>query len=111
MATPGWYPDPAGRPGASRYWDGQAWGSEVTDRPHAERPYADAPATAPAAAPTAFQSYERDPAQPTWAPAPQQPSGPPGQRPGAGTVVGLLLLGLLATIMVGVVTFFVVRSF
>ncbi|MDO9494328.1 MAG: DUF2510 domain-containing protein, partial [Nocardioides sp.] len=38
MATPGWYPDPAGQPGAFRYWDGQAWGADVTDNPHAAAP-------------------------------------------------------------------------
>ena len=38
MATPGWYPDPAGRPGAFRYWDGEAWGSEATDNPYAAPP-------------------------------------------------------------------------
>ncbi|WP_340539181.1 DUF2510 domain-containing protein [Nocardioides sp. GXZ039] len=31
MATPGWYPDPAGQQGAFRYWDGSAWGDELRD--------------------------------------------------------------------------------
>lgn len=33
MSTPGWYPDPGGRPGAYRYWDGQAWSGQTTTRP------------------------------------------------------------------------------
>ncbi|RMB61933.1 DUF2510 domain-containing protein [Tessaracoccus antarcticus] len=30
MADAGWYPDPEGRPGHVRYWDGQAWVGEST---------------------------------------------------------------------------------
>ncbi|HEY5979950.1 MAG TPA: DUF2510 domain-containing protein [Microlunatus sp.] len=37
-APPGWYPDPAGAPDRYRYWDGQAWGAAVTDRPDAGPP-------------------------------------------------------------------------
>lgn len=33
MSTPGWYPDPGGRPGAYRYWDGRAWSDQTTTRP------------------------------------------------------------------------------
>ncbi|MFC7626025.1 DUF2510 domain-containing protein [Microlunatus sp. GCM10028923] len=33
MSTPGWYPDPGGRPGAYRYWDGHAWSGQTTTRP------------------------------------------------------------------------------
>lgn len=99
MATPGWYPDPAGRPGAYRFWDGQAWGSDVTDNPfggsQATTPGPVAPANPfdPMDAPTAppgsqseqtsvtptYQSYDRgygqqpDPRQ-GWAPTPSQSS-------------------------------------
>lgn len=30
MSEPGWYPDPGGRPGHYRFWDGQAWGLSTT---------------------------------------------------------------------------------
>lgn len=33
MASPGWYPDPAGTPNRFRYWDGRAWSSDTTDNP------------------------------------------------------------------------------
>ncbi len=33
MSTPGWYPDPGGRPGHFRLWDGQAWGLSTTSEP------------------------------------------------------------------------------
>ena len=29
MSEPGWYPDPAGRPGHVRYWDGRGWSSST----------------------------------------------------------------------------------
>lgn len=37
-APPGWYPDPAGAPGRFRFWDGQTWGPDTTDRPDAALP-------------------------------------------------------------------------
>lgn len=30
---PGWYPDPAGRPGHFRYWDGSSWSQQTTTTP------------------------------------------------------------------------------
>lgn len=33
MSTPGWYPDPGGRPGHYRLWDGQGWGLSTTPDP------------------------------------------------------------------------------
>jgi len=30
VSEPGWYPDPGGRPGHYRFWDGQAWGLSTT---------------------------------------------------------------------------------
>ena len=31
MTSPGWYPDPAKAPGRLRYWDGNAWTTQVRD--------------------------------------------------------------------------------
>lgn len=48
MSEPGWYPDPGGRPGHYRYWDGQAWAPTTsTTLPGAASPSAPGPATAP----------------------------------------------------------------
>lgn len=33
MSTPGWYPDPGGRAGHFRLWDGQSWGLSTTTDP------------------------------------------------------------------------------
>jgi hypothetical protein len=33
VSTPGWYPDPAGRPGHYRLWDGQGWGLSTSPDP------------------------------------------------------------------------------
>lgn len=33
MSLPGWYPDPAGTPNRFRYWDGQVWSTDTTDKP------------------------------------------------------------------------------
>lgn len=33
VSTPGWYPDPGGRPGHYRLWDGQGWGATTTADP------------------------------------------------------------------------------
>ena len=38
MPSPGWYPDPAGRPGHIRYWDGQAWSSATSAQPEPAGP-------------------------------------------------------------------------
>lgn len=37
-AGPGWYPDPAGRAGSFRYWDGQAWSAATHPTPYAPPP-------------------------------------------------------------------------
>ena len=29
MSSPGWYPDPGGKPNTQRYWDGQQWGKNT----------------------------------------------------------------------------------
>lgn len=50
MSAPaGWYPDPDGRPGHFRFWDGRAWSSELSSDPAAEPPGQRVPA-APAGA-------------------------------------------------------------
>ncbi len=161
MATPGWYPDPAGRPGAFRYWDGQSWGSDTTDNPYAAPPGSGPDTTGPVAPPNPFdtptvlpgstppssptpptyQSYgggagqqypgqqypgqqypgQQYPAQPGWASQPGQPGQPgwggaqppvpPGQgKGGAGRTVGLVVGAVVLTLLLGVATFFVVRS-
>jgi hypothetical protein len=33
VSTYGWYPDPGGRPGQFRYWDGTSWSEELTRDP------------------------------------------------------------------------------
>ena len=112
MATPGWYPDPAGRPGAFRYWDGQGWGAEATEHPYG------APPAAPGAA--AYQSYATHPAATYppqgsqgqghapqgWSPAPEPG---PGAGPGRGRAVWLVLLAVVLTLALGAATFLVVR--
>lgn len=48
MSEPGWYPDPGGRAGHYRYWDGQAWAPTTSSTlPGSAPPPAPAPATAP----------------------------------------------------------------
>jgi hypothetical protein len=36
--TPGWYPDPGGRPDRYRYWDGTTWSAETTGDPRRAAP-------------------------------------------------------------------------
>jgi len=33
MSSVGWYPDPGGKPGRYRYWDGESWSDALTDDP------------------------------------------------------------------------------
>ncbi|WP_148616206.1 DUF2510 domain-containing protein [Nocardioides rubriscoriae] len=129
MATPGWYPDPAGRPGAFRFWDGQTWGSDTTDNPYAAAPgSAPAPAVPPAPAnpfdTPSYQSYAaypgqqqpsqhpgQYPAQPGWGvqTAAGAPAAPAGPRSTARTL-GIVALAVVMTVLVGVITFFVARA-
>ncbi|MCW2814915.1 MAG: hypothetical protein JWN84_2370 [Nocardioides sp.] len=129
MPIAGWYPDPAGRPGAFRFWDGASWTADLTDNPYAappggdgqSRPSGPGPSPVPAptnpfessSGPTGFQSCETGPAQQTRAPQPpQQHPQHPQQRgtSSTGRTLGLLLLAVLATLLVGVITFFIVRG-
>lgn len=103
MATPGWYPDPAGRPGAFRYWDGQTWGADLS-----EHPYAAPPGGVPAPTAGGFQSSEIDlrmqPGAYGAAPAP----GPTG--PTTAQLWLLLLATVVATLVVGILTFLAVGA-
>lgn len=147
MATPGWYPDPAGRPGAFRYWDGADWASDTSQQPYAapqvsrfDEPTtppdesdgsdaSDSSPSTPSSSMPVFESYETHPpayppqapaapaapppAAPAYAPTHAQPSTPPprGHESGDGTgrTLGLVLLAVLATLLLGVATFLVVR--
>lgn len=52
MSSPGWYPDPGGVPNLYRYWDGQAWTSQLTSQPGGPSPAPSGRAGQPGAAPT-----------------------------------------------------------
>jgi hypothetical protein len=99
VATPGWYPDPSGTPGAFRYFDGQSWSEQTSDTPYAAPPGGDVPSPAnPFDQPTVFPSPGSGPAPPPPPPPPSsaadvtsvagtfQPYGqvPPGQPPQQG---------------------------
>lgn len=103
MATPGWYPDPAGRPGHFRFWDGDRWGDDTSDDPYAE---GQAPRSAPD--PDAAPSTP----QPVAPPPPPGPPGLPGPAldvPAPRPLLTFVLLTALVTVLVGVVTYLVVR--
>lgn len=120
MASPGWYPDPAGQPGAFRFWDGGAWSAELSDTPYAPAPgQAPAPPPPPPGPPAdafGYQSYAGAPTQSDWGPTPGAPSQPQQFPPappaasssGRGWVVALV--ALVAAIALGVATFFVVEA-
>jgi hypothetical protein len=79
---PGWYPDPDGRPGLVRWWDGAAWSEVAT----------------PAGPGVAVRSSSLL-APPAPVPAPESPGEPPsdgGLR--TGWVVGIALLVLVAVV-------------
>lgn len=58
MASPGWYPDPAGRSGHFRYWDGTNWAGQTTTNPQQPPPGAVGPPLA-AGRPAAGQNRPR----------------------------------------------------
>ncbi|MBS43708.1 MAG: hypothetical protein CMH83_11225 [Nocardioides sp.] len=92
MATPGWYPDPAGQPGAFRFWDGSTWTDDLADHPYGPPPggASTPPPPPPPGAPGGGYAggwQDGGSAQaPTWqggswSSQPGQP-GQPGQQPG-----------------------------
>ena len=98
-AVPGWYPDPAGRPGGYRYWDGKNWSAATTTNPAAAPP------------PTlAFGARGSTPAG--RLPAEQQLVQPGAARRGprrknsAGWMVG----GVAALVALTVIAVFIVRG-
>lgn len=125
MASPGWYPDPAGQPGAFRFWDGGAWSSELTDNPYAPPPGQAAPSPPPPPPPAyptvpgGYQSYAGSGAAPGagpapggWPSAPQQPAyqPTPTQPSSSGRGLVIALVAIVAVIALGVGTFFVVEA-
>ena len=48
MSAPGWYPDPGGRPGQFRFWDGRVWSAATTADPRTP-PRVPSPPVPPAA--------------------------------------------------------------
>ncbi|WP_134767847.1 DUF2510 domain-containing protein [Nocardioides sp. 1609] len=81
MATPGWYPDPAGQAGKFRYWDGSAWGDDLRDNPQGAAPgSSDGGPGQPPATPPQGSRFE----EPTQYPGSSAPPGsqPGGQQPG-----------------------------
>lgn len=108
MTAPGWYPDPAGTPGAYRYWDGRTWSEQTSTDPYGA--YAGGPPPAPAG-PAAPPSPSTEPApygaMPQWTPMPRPAPGsapagpPPDQRTGRTIAIALaavLVLVLLAAL-------------
>ncbi|MBA8794443.1 hypothetical protein FHX74_002062 [Friedmanniella endophytica] len=50
MSSAGWYPDPGGRPGRYRWWDGAAWSAQTTTDPRTPPPTGPIGPTVPPAA-------------------------------------------------------------
>jgi len=86
-SPPGWYPDPGGRAGHFRYWDGRNWSAATTTNPAA------AP---PATVPGQPSSSAPGPAAPTPVP------GAPRRRTGLGWVLGLVAIGVLVIVVIAV---------
>lgn len=92
-APPGWYPDPAGAPGRFRFWDGQRWGAETTDRPDAGFPQPPGPSIPP---PPGAPTQPRRPAGGGFA-AGQATAVPPTRRWGWWLAAGAVLVALTVT--------------
>lgn len=79
MASPGWYPDPAGNPDLLRYWDGVAWTDEV------------APLGSSASPPAPSSAVDDQPSAPSLAPVPPPPAPVTGPEGGLGGIRSELL--------------------
>ncbi|WP_144276598.1 DUF2510 domain-containing protein [Parenemella sanctibonifatiensis] len=81
MSEPGWYPDPMGKAGSLRYFDGQQWTTSVSDQAGQPPTGQNAPA-GHRPPPASGGQYPQD--------GPYGPSGqqPPGHGPGSGTPAG-----------------------
>lgn len=96
MSQAGWYPDPGGRPGMFRFWDGQAWSNDVSPTP---------------GAPTSARPGSIDPTQPLGSGSarpsiPQgsaayhaRPAAPTQRRTPVGAIVAAVI-GVLALILI-----------
>lgn len=92
VTNPGWYPDPAGRPNAYRYWNGQAWTEDVTYGPGG------GPGQGGYGAPTPPP------------PPPPPPTPPPGAKRGTGRIVALVVAGVVLLAALGTGAFLLVRA-
>jgi hypothetical protein len=97
-ATAGWYPDPGGRSGLFRYWDGRAWSAATTEHP------------ATAAPPGALGDPTTAGSQPLGRGqaygggyAPVQPIAPAPRRSAVGWILGAVaLVVVIALVALGV---------
>lgn len=109
----GWYPDPAGSP-SQRWWNGSSWSESVQERPApspygSPQPYGASPY---GAQPYSAQPYSAQPysAQP-YGSGPQQyaalraPEGTNPTTPHVWAIALWPLLGLVAGVIVGVLTY------
>lgn len=129
MTNAGWYPDPAGSPGAYRYWDGQQWSEQTSTDPYGAASGATqqpgqppAPPAPPASAATQMPGQQPYQPQPYSSGQPyQQPyqSGQPqwaggassgGSSGGKGKTIGIIIAAVLVLVLIGVAAFFGVRA-
>lgn len=93
MSAPsGWYPDPGGRAGLYRFWDGRAWSAAVSPSPTA------APPPGPGSDPAPVRAVDAGPAA---GPAGYAEVRPARRRGGLGWLLGLV--AVLAVLVVVVV--------
>lgn len=85
----GWYPDPGGRSGWFRYWNGSSWSAELTTNP-ADPPPGTISASGLGSQPPAF--------------APSAPKRAGGASATVLAIVGIVLLALLAFFAIRMVT-------
>lgn len=100
-SAPGWYPDPGGRPGHYRYWDGRAWSAATTTHPSAPPP---PPPGGLGAPPLASVPPRSGPTQSS----PAQPGAPrPARRSAVGWLFALIVVGV---VVIAVVVVLAVRG-